>query len=235
MADALSASISTANFDVFSSGKKKIVFDTAKAFTTLINSPLGQTPLSPRGMRVANLMAGIDEVTPAIKKAMEAGDVKALANLYADQFEKVVKKSILSVEDMRGAADDIEKITKQIAEAAGDEKKIASLTEKLNDAKKIAEDYKKLPAYVKFFNGANELGKKTWLKPMGAFSELYFGFNRFAYPVRNVLSTIPGMAYEFGLTNALEMSTKAITGSQVESIGVSTLKNISSEIEPKLK
>ena len=205
--------------------------DTSKAFTTLINSPLGQTPLSPRGMRVANMLAGIDEVTPAIKKAMEAGDVKMLANLYADQFEKVIKKSILSVEDMRGAVDDIEKITKQIAEAAGDEKKIASLTEKLNDAKKIADDYKKLPAYVKFFNGANEIGKKTWLKPMGAFSELYFGFNRFAYPVRNVLSTIPGMAYEFGLTNALEMATKAITGSQVESLGVSSLKNMSSEIE----
>lgn len=205
--------------------------DTAKAFTSLINSPLGQTPLSPRGMRVANMLAGIDEVTPAITKAMEAGDVKMLANLYADQFEKVVKKSILSVEDMRGATDDIEKITKQIAEAAGDEKKIASLTEKLNEAKKVADQYKALPSYVKFFNGANELGKKTWLKPMGAFSELYFGFNRFAYPIRNVLSTIPGMAYEFGLTNALEMSAKAITGSQVESLGVSTLKNMSTEIE----
>lgn len=205
--------------------------DTAKAFTTLINSPLGQTPLSPRGMRVANMLAGIDEISPAIKKAMEAGDVKMLANMYADQFEKVIKKSILSVEDMRGAIDDIEKITKQIAEAAGDEKKIASLTEKLNEAKKLADDYKKLPAHVRFFNGANELGKKTWLKPMGAFSQLYFGFNRFAYPIRNVLSTIPGMAYEFGLTNALEMATKAISGSQVESLGVSTLKNMSGEIE----
>lgn len=205
--------------------------DTAKAFTALVNSPLGQTPLSPRGMRVANMLAGIDEIAPSIQKAIAAGDVKTLANLYADQLEKVVKKSILSVEEMRGAADDVKKLTNELAKAAGDTKKTASITEKLDEAKKIAEQYKNLPATAKFFNGANELGKKTWLKPMGMFSELYFGLNRFAYPVRNVLSTIPGMAYEFGLTNAVETAAKSIAGSQVESLGVSTLKNLSSEIE----
>lgn len=205
--------------------------DTAKAFSALLNSPLGQIPLSPRGMRVANMLAGIDEVTPAIQKAIDAKDIKGLATLYADQLEKVTKKTILSVEEMRGAADDVKKLTEELGQVAGDAKKVKTVTEKLDAAKKIAEDYKKLPAVTKFVNGANELGKKTYLKPMKLFSELYFGLNRFSYPMRNVFSTIPGMAYEFGLKDALEIAVKGITGAQIEKAGVQTLTNLSSEIE----
>lgn len=369
--------------------------DTAKAFSALLNSPLGQIPLSPRGMRVANMLAGIDEVTPAIQKAIDAKDIKGLANLYADQLEKVTKKTILSVEEMRGAgtkitelttkiggneviekarvaikgfdtasenltkvktvlsdtrqsvkemldgfkglakkksgevkylqgirssvldnADqqiqdlsvqlkalkktakndetlktideikgtlaeirdlkktamvedigkakgtyesaketlrllalrldkDIKSVTAAVERASVDKSRafdalkdlsvdgrpVKNLIEDLDEAVKISEEYKNLPAIAKFVNGANELGKKTWLKPMKLFSELYFGLNRFSYPMRNVFSTIPGMAYEFGLKDALEIAVKGITGAQIEKVGVQTLTNLSSEIE----
>lgn len=187
----------------------------AKAFSALVNSPIGQTPLSPRGMRIANMMAGLDEAIPGIQKAIKEGDVSKLADLYASQIEKVVNKSILSVNEMG-------EIAAKVKSGVG---------EITPEMEKIAKQYKDLPQYVKFFNGANELGKKTWLKPMGMFSELYFGANRFAYPVRNVLSAIPGMAYEFGLKNSVEMAVKSITGSQVEKLGVDMLTNMAGEME----
>jgi len=96
---------------------------------------------------------------------------------------------------------------------------------------KIADEYKALPAAVKFVNGANELGKRTWMKPMSFLAEIYFGINRFAYPTRNVMSAIPGMGYELGLADALEVAGKAIQGSQIESTGVKLLQTNVAEIE----
>lgn len=201
-----------------------------EAASGLMNNPLGQSMLSPQGIRTANLLADVKAGLPDLEKLIEAGDIKGIANAYSNAVESSIKKTILSVEEMRGAADDVERITKQIAEAGNDAKKVTALTEKLDSAKKMVEDYKKLPAHVKFFNGANELGKKTWLKPMAMFSQLYFGLNRFAYPARNILSTIPAMAYEFGARNALEMATTAMAGSQIESIGTKALSGMHDEI-----
>lgn len=367
----------------------------ARAFSALINNPLGQEVLSPRGMRTAHLMAGLDEVTPAMQKLIDAKDIKGVANLYADQIEKVTKRTILSVEEMRGASETIvnltnkiggnavidtarvaiknatdagEKLTsvktvltetktvvknmldefkglvkvtsgkvkylqdvrssvldnadkqiadlstqlkalkgvakdgqtqKAIAEIKGtldeirklkkvsvvedigkakgnyesaketlrllserldkdinkvvaaveramieknkavgslkdlavDGRPVKSLIDDLDEAAEIAKRYDELPAYVKFFNGANEIGKKSWLRLMGFFSQLYFGYNRFAYPLRNVMSTNFAMMYEFGLSNALEISAKSIVGSQVEKIGLKALAGYETEIK----
>lgn len=204
--------------------------DVDKAFVALANSPLGQMPLSPRGMRVGNMLAGLDEAGEAIQKFIDAKDIKGLANLYADKMEAVVKRTVLSVEEMRGAADDVKKLTADLAEAAGDAKKIKSITSKLDEAKRIAQEYKDLPQHVKFFNGANEVVKKPWMKSMSFFSEVYFGLNRFAYPARNVVSTMPALAYEFGWGNAAEIALKSITGAQIETAGRNALTRMSDEI-----
>lgn len=365
-----------------------------EAFLHLAKGTLGEQVLSPRGMRMANIISSFDDVMPAVQKAIDEGDISKLANVYADKISQFADRTILSVDELAAASsrvdeivrkiggeenvvkarqaisdvnkikDEILKIRQSLSEAktfknetkkafAGEVQKLKapiesaratkadfvknidnqikdleiqrkamkslpkdektkllsevneaigelkglkksigedlskkvdelknpllSMTEtqkavinniqerlnkvdnvlkamsqqkedallrvaelnsekgqaknliaQLDEQMKRAEDFKKLPAYVKFFNSANNLGKRTWMKPLGFLAQFYFGLNRFAYPTRNVMGAVVGMGYE-GLEIA-EIAGKAIVGSQIEKIGVRLLENTTAEI-----
>jgi len=184
-----------------------------EAVAALGNSPFGDVVLSPRSMRIAHMMSSVSEELPNIAKAIDEGDVSKVANIYAKQVDKFAD-GIKSVNEMAAIAEKV--------------KKGVDVTPEMQ---KVADEFKALPTNVKFFNGLNELGKKTWMKPMSFLANIYFGFNRFAYPTRNVISAIPGMGYELGFADAVEVASKAISGSQVEKLGVDMLEKTTSEIE----
>ncbi len=190
-----------------------------QSFFALYNSPFGQYLLSPRGMRMGNLLAGLDEINPLIEAAIKTGDVRKLANVYALQLDNVVGKNIMSVTDMMEKATEIKSKIKLTSDAG----ELAKLNAEL---KTLA-----LPPSAKFINGVNELAKKPYLKSMQFFSQIYFGLNRFAYPTRNVLAAIPGVAYEFGFLESARTAGRAILGSQVEKIGQDYLVKMQDEIQ----
>ncbi len=185
----------------------------AEAFTTLTKSPFGELPLSPAGMRLAAIMAEVTKDSEKVAKYVEDGDIVKLSQLYSATLEKTVGELIPSVDDMWNAAS---KARKGVEELTPQEVK-------------LVEAYKTLKPATKALNVVNFIGQKSWMKGMGFFSTLYFDYNRFAYPIRNVISTIPAMAYE-GL-DALSDSAKAIVGSQIEPIGVNALRKMSAEVE----
>ncbi len=201
-----------------------------KAFPALLNSPLGQMMLSPRGIKFSNMLAGLDEVSPAIEAAIKEGSLPKLADAYASQIEKVTRRTIMSVEDMRKSIEEVAVLENKM-KLTTDPKVLKKLGGELEEAKKLEKAYKALPPHIKFVNGANELLKKPYLMSMSMFSQLYFGLNRFSYPTRNVVAAIPGMAYEFGIKDSLEMATKSITGAQIESVGQSLLLKMKDEIK----